>query len=47
MTKLSETTGRPDAETRKRVQSEAEMVADVTPPPWRKKLTLGGQKKKA
>jgi hypothetical protein len=50
MPSLSEAAGRPgkklDPETVKRVDMENASVADVTPPPWTKKRTLGAQKKK-
>jgi hypothetical protein len=44
MPKLSEVAG--SAETVKRVQVQNASVADVVPPPWTKKRTLGAQKKK-
>lgn len=51
MPSLSEAAGRPgkkiDPETAKRVETENANVADVTPPPWMKKKTLGATKKKA
>jgi len=51
MPSLSEAAGRPakgkpSSETAQRVQAENENVADVTPPPWTKKRTLGATQKK-
>jgi len=46
MPKLSEVAGKPSTETDKRVQAENANVADVTPPPWTRKRTLGATKKK-
>jgi len=47
MPKLSEVAaGKSPTETDKRVQAENANVADVTPPPWTKKRTLGAVKKK-
>lgn len=52
MPSLSEAAGRPskkrpDAEAEKRIDMENANVADVTPPPWTKKRTLGATKKKS
>lgn len=51
MPSLSEAAGRPpkkkpDADTEKRIDMENASVADVSPPPWTKKRTLGATKKK-
>jgi hypothetical protein len=47
MPSLSEAAAKkPSSETAKRVEQENAAVADVTPPPWTKKRTLGATKKK-
>ena len=45
MPKLSEVAGKSSTETVERVQVENANVADVTPPPWTKRRTLGATKK--